>query len=391
MRNIRILSLSLETTKGGADLAGKRIAKVLKENFNILYKKIRSNFSGKIKYFCSRLLNRIFLGKTKYLNSLNIFSRINLDEQNADLIHINWIGQESISLNDLINTKKPILWTIHDLWPITSTEHFLDDEKSKKYSYKNIKNNFLKKIIFDKKKKLFLKKNLFLVSNSKWIENFARKSDLTKHINISTIYNPIDHKLWFRKRRSISLKNLNLEKNKTYILYGAFGGLKNYRKGGDLLIESLKYLQSQKSNVEFIVLGSDTNFTKMIHNFKFNFRKFTSNSQKQISYHSVASLTVIPSRGESIPQFSVETILCKNPVVAYNIGGLNEVIYHKKNGYLAKSFDTEDFAKGIKFCLNKNLKSNINYFRNKVINNFNKKKTLKNYRDVISKIDLDHK
>ena len=52
--------------------------------------------------------------------------------------------------------------------------------------------------------------------------------------------------------------------------------------------------------------------------------------KEQIYYHSASELTVSPSRGESIPQFIVETLLCKNPTVSFNIGGMNEIIDHKK-------------------------------------------------------------
>ena len=66
------------------------------------------------------------------------------------MINIHWIGNEIISLNDLINTEK-IIWTMHDLWPLTSTEHFLAKSK-KSYQFRDTKNNFLKKKFLLRKK-----------------------------------------------------------------------------------------------------------------------------------------------------------------------------------------------------------------------------------------------
>ena len=117
-----------------------------------------------------------------------------------------------------------------------------------------------------------------------------------------------------------------------------------------------------------------------------NFRKFTLSKSEQILYHSAVDLTVIPSRGESIPQFAVETILCKNSVVAFRIGGLNEIIDHKVNGYLADHFDTRDFSKGIKFCLNKIKSAHIKKNRKKIIKMFNEKKIFKEYSNIINNI-----
>ena len=71
--------------------------------------------------------------------------------------------------------------------------------------------------------------------------------------------------------------------------------------------------------------------------YNFNFRKFTSNKTDQMFFHSASELTESPSRAESIPQFIVETILCNNPVVSFDIGGMSEIIDHKKNQTISKS------------------------------------------------------
>jgi hypothetical protein len=42
---------------------------------------------------------------------------------------------------------------------------------------------------------------------------------------------------------------------------------------------------------------------------------------------------------------------CGTPVVAFDIGGMPDMIEHKINGYLAKPFDTSDLAAGIDWVL----------------------------------------
>jgi glycosyltransferase involved in cell wall biosynthesis len=39
------------------------------------------------------------------------------------------------------------------------------------------------------------------------------------------------------------------------------------------------------------------------------------------------------------------------PVVAFDIGGLSDIVEHMQTGYLAKPFDTADFARGIEWVL----------------------------------------
>ncbi|NCC33721.1 MAG: glycosyltransferase, partial [Chloroflexia bacterium] len=38
---------------------------------------------------------------------------------------------------------------------------------------------------------------------------------------------------------------------------------------------------------------------------------------------------------------------CGTPVVAFNIGGLLDIVEHQRTGYLAQAFGTEDLAAGI--------------------------------------------
>ena len=100
-------------------------------------------------------------------------------------------------------------------------------------------------------------------------------------------------------------------------------------------------------------------------------------------YHSSSILTVCPYRAESLPQFIIETLLCKNPVVAFDVGGMSEIITHQSNGFLAKAYDTKDFAKGIKYCLSKVTQKNLSISRNRIKKMFDEKKILKKYKNII--------
>ena len=47
--------------------------------------------------------------------------------QNADVIHLHWINQGFLSLDDikkLIRIGKPVVWTMHDMWPCTAICHY---------------------------------------------------------------------------------------------------------------------------------------------------------------------------------------------------------------------------------------------------------------------------
>jgi glycosyltransferase involved in cell wall biosynthesis len=386
-KKIITIVTSSNFSSGGANVAAKRVGDALSNFF--LIKRIAPQKKSLIDYFkifSTKIFLKLFIKKKIFLNSLNFFSRIDLTKYQTDIFNLHWIGDETISLSQISKIKKPIIWTLHDMWAFTSTEHFL--ERNENNFYSNIENLSLLKKFFLIKKKIFYNKNLNFVTNSEWLETLARKSYLLKNFNIKTIYNPVDTKIW-KRDKSINLKKkLNLNRSKRYILFGAHGGLVNYRKGGDLFIDSLKYIKYLNKDVEIVVLGGDRNFVDKINGFIFHFRKISFNLRIQISYHSIANITVVPSRAESIPQFAVETLLCNNPVVAFNIGGFNEILENKKSGYLAKPFDIKDFSKGIEFSLNKIVSKNLEKNRENIVRKFDDKLVGREYKNLINRILL---
>ena len=54
---------------------------------------------------------------------------------------------------------------------------------------------------------------------------------------------------------------------------------------------------------------------------------------------------------KSFGQTASEAHACGTPVVAFEIGGLKDIVDHKKTGYLAKPFSSESLAMGIKYTL----------------------------------------
>jgi glycosyltransferase involved in cell wall biosynthesis len=73
--------------------------------------------------------------------------------------------------------------------------------------------------------------------------------------------------------------------------------------------------------------------------------------QKMTALYNAADLMCVPSRQDNLPNTAVEACACGVPVVAFDIGGLSDIVEHMQTGYLAKPFDTADFARGIEWVL----------------------------------------
>jgi glycosyltransferase involved in cell wall biosynthesis len=63
--------------------------------------------------------------------------------------------------------------------------------------------------------------------------------------------------------------------------------------------------------------------------------------------YSAADVTVIPSEQDNLPNTGLESLACGTPCVAFEIGGIPDIIESGRNGYLASPFDTGALAEGI--------------------------------------------
>ena len=67
--------------------------------------------------------------------------------------------------------------------------------------------------------------------------------------------------------------------------------------------------------------------------------------------YSAVSLMIVPSRQDNLPNTVSESLACGTPVVAFNIGGLPDMVDHKCSGYLAIPYDPKDLARGLELVL----------------------------------------
>ena len=67
--------------------------------------------------------------------------------------------------------------------------------------------------------------------------------------------------------------------------------------------------------------------------------------------YAATDVFVAPSLQDNLPNTVAESLACGTPVVAFDVGGLPEMIDHEKNGYLARAFEPTDLAHGIAWSI----------------------------------------
>ncbi len=319
---------------------------------------INRAFFLKIVNWSRRKLDRIlpkFLGVDKevaFSTGLFGYDFTNTREYHeADVIHLHWINAGFVNISDLKKIKKPIVWTLRDMWPMTGGCHYAlgcDRFKIGCGQCPLLNGNKLKdlsKFIWSRKKK-FLNPKITLVGISNWISEQAKESELFRNFPVHTIENNIDLSDFFPEDKEKAKKVLSISTNRKIVLVGAHS-VKSYYKGFDKFLEALTYLDGSKylictfGNLEQREL-SEKDFE--FHNFGFindvNFLR---------AAYSMSDVFVAPSIMEAFGKTIAESMASGTPVVCFNATGPRDIVDHKVNGYKAEPFDPKELAKGIEW------------------------------------------
>ena len=356
-----------------------------------------------LKKFFNRLPHRIinkslvklFKTNNKIIHSPSIKSSKlikQINECDADIIHLHWLQFEMISISDIAKIKKPIIWTLHDMWAFCGAEHYTNDDRWKEGYFlnnrpKNESGLDLNRWTWLRKKK-YWKNKIQIITPSTWLAKCASESALMKNWNISVVPYPIDSNFWRPSSKDAVRERLNLPKNINLILFGALDGDEDPRKGYDLLLDALHNLKIK--NLELVVFGESKKKSKPDLNFPIHYMGKFNNDENIRDLYNAADVMIVPSRQDNLPNIALEAQACGTPVVSFNTGGLTDIITHKKTGYIAKAFDTQDLAKGIIWVLknSENIEFGLNA-REQIFQKFSEKNISNLYKDIYKKI-LNH-
>lgn len=276
---------------------------------------------------------------------------------NADIIHLHWINQGFLSLQDirkLIELGKPIVWTMHDMWPCTGICHHARDceryqEKCNSCFFLQSKSRRdLSTYVFNKKDQVYKNANITFVGCSEWLMQRAKKSKLLQNKSIISIPNTLDTTIFYPQDKKKARLVLGLPLDKKLLLFGALN-VTDERKGVYYLIEALKNICLE--NIELVVFGQIKEEIKSVLPVSVHPMGYLDEENKIALLYNAVDLFVTSSLEENLPNTIMEAMACGTPCVGFNIGGIPEMIDHLLNGYVAKYKDVEDLSQGIEWVL----------------------------------------
>jgi glycosyltransferase involved in cell wall biosynthesis len=409
---MNILLISTTDLHGGAAIAsyrllnalhaqGENVKMLVRDKFsdNPLVVKAGSPLQNTWNFYRERI--NIFLHNRlsrKYLFDISIantgVSITDLPEfREADVIHLHWVNHGMLSINEISNivaSGKKIVWTMHDMWSFTGICHHAGNCCRYEtacdlcpYLAAGSKND-LSNTIFRKKQKAYSPENITFVACSDWLKNLANKSSLTNNHSVISIPNPIDTQIYKLGDRTQIRTQLNLPTDKRIVLFAAVKA-SDKRKGMDYLVETSHLLKSQTDDLLFLIAGNKgEEIEKQLALPSINMGYIS--PEKMSDFYVAADLFVTPSLQENLPNTIMEAMSCGTPCVGFRIGGIPEMIDHKKTGYVAEYKNSEDLARGLLWTLfeadNEALRTNA---REKALSEYAQEKIAKQYIEIYKK------
>lgn len=346
-----------------------------------------------IYYFINRISLCKYSPKQPFSNEIIGFNVLKYKEiEKADIINIHWINGGMISystLNKLKNSNKKIVWTLHDMWAFTGGCHY--DEECGRYESKcskckvlNSQNkNDLSTVIQNKKSKIYSNFDINIIGCSKWISESAKKSSLLYDKYNINIPNPINVDIFKPINKEIAKDILNIKTDKKIILFGAMSSTSDKRKGFSYLLESIKKLEKDKYLA--VIFGNKNENSEIEKYIETKYIGQLLDDYSLSVLYNCADVFVAPSIQENLANTVMEALSCSVPVVAFNIGGMSDMIKHKLNGYLSKPLDSDSLTIGIKYCTENTIEMG-KYARKYVLENYTYEIIGEKYRNFYDEI-----
>ena len=278
---------------------------------------------------------------------------------NPDVINLHWICNGYLQIETLPKFNKPLVWTLHDMWPFTGGCNYIKDCQKFKEScgdcpqLQSGKSSDLSRWVWERKVKSWQNLNLTIVATSAWMADCARASSLFKHLRIETIALGLDTEKYKPIDKRVARELLNLPQDKHLVLFGAVNATSDPRKGFELLLSALQQISSSgwQDQLELVVFGASKPKQAIALGFNTHYLGFMHDDISLALVYAAADVMIVPSIQEAFGQTASESLSCGTPVVAFNDTGLRSIVDHQQNGYLAKPFEVEDLARGIVWTL----------------------------------------
>ena len=252
-----------------------------------------------------------------------------------DIIHLHNIHGYYLNLRIVRSLAKlgiPVVWTLHDGWPLTGRCAYLSgcDRWKNGCGHCPDLSRYPKTYVdssafmWRKKRAAFTQGwNPVIVCPSHWLADRVRESYLSQHL-IVVVPNGIDVHTFHPTDGTTVRKRLEIPEDQKVILFVA-ADLRDERKGAKYFFEALRYVKADNWSV--LTLGKRIKLPREIKGgVEIKQLGYVSSSEEVAQIYSAADVFCITSLDDNFPTTVLESLACGTPVVGFRVGGIPEQV-----------------------------------------------------------------
>lgn len=273
--------------------------------------------------------------------------------EKADLIHLHWVAGRTLNWNKLAGVRRPMVYTLHDCWPLTAACHCPLDcigyethcQQCPQLGKPAGQHTLVSDLFAWKERAVSLIPSLTLIAPSLSMKKMAEASPMFFERRIECIYNPLDTDM-FRPGDKQSMRlRWGIPQEATVVCFGCVDTQSAY-KGGELIEPVLRRIRDKGlRNVHLLIFGHPPRTENTV--FPCTYTGYLDSMKDIASVYQSADVLINTSKQDSFSYVTAEAQACGVPGVAFNTGGIPEIMLHDRTGLISPQFDLDDMANNL--------------------------------------------
>ena len=298
-----------------------------------------------------QLLDLLSLQYVFYPSSFGVLA----DEwfRSADVVQLHNLHGSYFGFTALpaLTSRRPVVWQLHDQWGMTGhVAYSLDCERWRHGcgacpylgEYPRLRSDTTS-LLWKLKNAVYDHSKLTLVVPSQWMADLVTASPLLSRFNVRYIPTGIDLEVFRPGPQAEARQRLLLPQDRRIVFFAA-ANINERRKGLHLLAEALRRLEDPPL---LLVAGSGT----VARGIETRYLGTVMDEEVLADAYRAADVFAVPTLADVLTQTAPESIACGTPCIAFDRGGVTDVVRHMQTGYSARFADIDSFAEGLRTLL----------------------------------------
>jgi len=272
-----------------------------------------------------------------------------------DVINLHWVARlvDYSRIYKLAARARRLVWTLHDMLPFTGGCHY--DEGCGRFTHEcGYCPQLGSKKEWDLSAELLARRDssfrqvpdgrLHFVSPSSWLANALKSSRTARRFDVSVIPNSIELDVFCPADRATTRDALGLARDRPTVLFIA-EVLTNRRKGMTVLVEALKKLALQGTDVDLVSVGGAS--FPVPAGLTYKHFPYTTDDRLLAQIYCACDAVVISSIQDNLPNTMLEAMACGTGVIGSAVGGIPDFVRDGETGYLVPPGDVQALTSAI--------------------------------------------